>query len=200
MKIITKALSEFTITQAIMEEVCTILTEIDPNYAKEEKQFREGLTRFKDALDETKQKMLEEVVAAEDKRMATSMIYLVWKGLQQNLLCYRNPIEKRFIELDYEDIHREDKMNRMPDSVAAGVSGRRLSLILTEEEREMNPITDYYAYLETVAYKVAHYYGFKLGDRILPLVEPGYCPDVALTFRYALEVGTYLRVDLSKLN
>lgn len=200
MKTITKVLSELTNTQAIMEEVRTILTEIDPNYIREEKQFREGLTRFKGALDEAKQKMLEEAVATEEKRMAANVIYLVWKGLQQNLLCYRNPIEKRFIELDYEDIHREDEMNGMPDSVAAGAAGRRLSLTLTEEAREMNPTTDYYAYLETVAYKVAHYYGFKLGDRILPLVEPGYCPDTALTFRYAFEVSTYLKVDLSKLN
>ena len=199
MKTITKILSEFTNTKAIMEEVRAILTEIDPDFVREER-FQEDMKRFKDVLDETKRTMLAEVVAAEEKRIAANLVFLVWRGLQQNLLCYRNPIEKWFVDLDYEDIHQEKEMNGMPDSVAAGTAGRRLSLTLTEREREMNPTTDYYSYLEAVAYKVAHYYGFKLGDWFLPLVEPGYCPDAALTFRYALEVSTYLKVDLSKLN
>lgn len=200
MRTIGEVMRGLTDTQAIMAEVRTILTEIDPNYVREEEQFQEGLRRFEDVLNETKRAMLAEMVAVEEKRMAANLVYLVWRGLQQNLLCYRNPIDKRFIDLDYEDIHREDEMNSMPDGIAAGIAGRRLSLTLTEEERQMNPITDYYAYLETVTYKVAHYYGFKLGDRMLPLVEPGYCPDSALTFRYAFEVSTYLKIDLSKLN
>ena len=200
MKTIKNVMDSMTNTKRIMEDLREMLREIDLQYPEEEQRYQEGLIKFKAVIDEEKLALLEAEIAAEERRIASNMVYLVWRGLQQNLACHQNPVAKKFIELDYEDIHREDLMNGMPDSVAAGNAGRKLALALSDAERELNPTTWYYAYFETVAYKVAHYYGFKLGDALLPMVEPGYCSDPALTFRYGREVEDYLKVNLSKLN
>ncbi len=61
------------------------------------------------------------------------------------------------------------------------------------------PITSYYSYIETAAYKPAHYFGFVLGDQFLCRVVPGYQPDHALSISYGMELRNYLEVDTQKL-
>ena len=55
---------------------------------------------------------------------------------------------------------------------------------------------DYYAYWETVGFKLAHLWGFQWTDRFLPYVIPGYTPDTAFTAKYTAMVrkDTGLRV------
>ena len=55
---------------------------------------------------------------------------------------------------------------------------------------------DYYAYLETVGFKLGHLWGFQWADRFFPYVIPGYTPDTAFTAKYATMVrkDTGLRV------
>ena len=54
----------------------------------------------------------------------------------------------------------------------------------------------YYAYWETVGFKLAHLWGFQWADRFLPYVIPGYTPDTAFTAKYTAMVrkDTGLRV------
>ena len=73
-------------------------------------------------------------------------------------------------------------------------TGRTFAQSLPEELKVLTePVTSYYAYLQTVAYKLAHYYGFCFGDTFLPRVVPGYHPDHATTIIY----GNMLREDLN---
>ena len=46
-------------------------------------------------------------------------------------------------------------------------------------------IGDYYAYLETVGFKIAHYWGFLWGNAFYSQVIPGYAPDSSFTSQYA---------------
>ena len=46
-------------------------------------------------------------------------------------------------------------------------------------------IGDYYAYLETVGFKIVHYWGFALGNRVLPMLVPGFFPDICFAAQYA---------------
>ena len=45
-------------------------------------------------------------------------------------------------------------------------------------------ITDFFSYLETVGFKLAHYWGFQFANRFLPDVIPGYAPDPFFTAKY----------------
>ncbi len=52
----------------------------------------------------------------------------------------------------------------------------------------LSPIIDHYAYLKTYAYKLAHYAGFCLADKLLPNLVPGYISDPGITMRYAQQI------------
>lgn len=65
-----------------------------------------------------------------------------------------------------------------------------------EMSNATKPIISYYTYLQTVAYKLAHYYGFRFGDTFLSKVVPGYFSDGATTIIY----GCMLLEDLDLKN
>ena len=50
---------------------------------------------------------------------------------------------------------------------------------------------DYYAYLETVGFKLGHLWGFQRGNAFFPMVLPGYSPDWAFTSKYIQMVRVY---------
>ena len=61
-------------------------------------------------------------------------------------------------------------------------------------------IIHYFSYLETVGFKLAHYFGFAFADRFLGHVVPGYAPDSATTTQYAMMLQEYLDFNLSLLD
>ena len=70
-----------------------------------------------------------------------------------------------------------------------------------EEKRNLTEgITSYISYLETVGYKLAHYFGFIFADQFLGHVIPGYRSDMTTTMQYERELEDYLELDLRKLN
>ena len=60
-------------------------------------------------------------------------------------------------------------------------------------------ITSYISYLETVGYKLAHYFGFVFADHFLEYVIPGYYRDTVTTIQYDWALRGYLKIDISKL-
>lgn len=45
-------------------------------------------------------------------------------------------------------------------------------------------IEDYYSYLETIGFKLVHYWGFLWGNEFFPKVVPGYAADTVFTAKY----------------
>jgi hypothetical protein len=68
---------------------------------------------------------------------------------------------------------------------------------MTPQQREvLAPVDEYYAHLETVGLKLAHYLGLRLGDTLCPMVEPGYVSDSGALWRYRQELEQYLEFSL----
>ena len=71
---------------------------------------------------------------------------------------------------------------------------------LPEEKRELaNGISEYICYLETIGYKLAHYFGFILADEFFYHVIPGYCKDDVTTMQYTWDLQKFLQLDLDIL-
>ena len=66
-------------------------------------------------------------------------------------------------------------------------------------QRLLEGIGEYYAYLETVGYKVAHYIGFRLADELLYYILPGYASNQANTIAYGAALEKYLQIHLDTL-
>ena len=190
-----RLMKEIKNTKGIMEGLRSILTEVDPSYPQEEHIFHENLQKLRSTLDETALALLDHVLDEEESQIASSVIFLFWKGLHQNLSCFQDPAAKQFLKLDYEDIHQESILNGIFGRLNSSDTSRQFSSLLTEEQRELNPVPSYYAYIRTIAYKVAHYYGFRFGDSFLPLVVPGYIPD-GTSCQYALHLMRDMKIKV----
>lgn len=193
-------LKVLTETEGIMECLRINLQRLDPEYATEENDFHSAVQSLKTALKPDCVSLVDKLISAEEDRISACVIYLFWQGLQQNEACFRNPAAKQFLELDFEDICQETVLNSLPEAFRIYECYSILNQALPGDQRErLSPIASYYSYLETVGYKLAHYWGFCCGDSFLPRVVPGYIHDLALTSAYRRMVTDYLGLRTSKI-
>lgn len=198
---VKKLFSAITDHKTIMMMARKILREIDPDYPEEESKFLSGVQRFKNALAPEEQATLDELLILEEKRMAANFLFLIWRGINQNLRCFQDYTEKGFLNQDYEDIHDESVMEGMPFNEEYWRLCSDFHHSITQEQHELSaPISSYYCYLATSAYKIAHYFGFKLADSLLYYLVPGYAPDPTITVAYRSDIANYLKVDMVRLD
>ena len=198
---VKKLFSAITDHKTIMMMTREILREIDPDYPEEESKFLSGVQRFKNALAPEEQATLDELLILEEKRMAANFLFLIWRGINQNLRCFQDYTEKGFLNQDYEDIHDESVMEGMPFNEEYWRLCSDFHHSITQEQHELSaPISSYYCYLATSAYKIAHYFGFKLADSLLYYLVPGYAPDPTITVAYRSDIANYLKVDMVRLD
>lgn len=180
--------------QAMLSAMKETLRKVDPNYNSEESAFLENVQSLREQLPEDHTVSLEEYLAEEERDMAECLLYLFWKGVKQNYECFTNPVSKLFLRLDFEDIHQESLMHHF-FPVQYDDLGTKFAQSLPAEMADMTePIISYYSYLQTVAYKLAHYYGFLFGDTFLSKVIPGYFPDGAVSSTYTLVISKVLGI------
>lgn len=188
-KLYEKLLDPLTMFNAMKET----LRQIDPQYADEEAAFHAGIQALRNALPADNPVSLDEYLEEEERDMAECLLYLFWKGVKQNYDCFVNPVNKTFLKMDYEDIHQESLMHHFLPSEFNDL-GTKFAQSLPADMNDMTaPIISYYTYLQTVAYKLAHYYGFRFGDGFLAKVVPGYYSDSSTTIIY----GSMLSADLN---
>lgn len=184
----------------IMERMRKILQKLDPGFVVLEEGFRNGVQALKDTMDAAGQTSVDRFLELEDGRMANNFLFLTSKGYNQNLACFKDPMQRGFLNLDFEDIHDESIMESMQANTDCWKFSDTFFRSLTPEQQLLcEPIRDYYIYMETTAYKLAHYLGFRVGDEVLPLVVPGYRPNTALTHAYRHRIDQQLGVSLEKL-
>ena len=168
----------------------------DPEYTAVEKSCQEAIQSLKSTLKPDCSPLLDAYIAAEDARISTCLRFLFWKGLHQNEACFRDLIQKKFLDLDFEDICQESVLNSLLEAVHAYDCAQQFNRLLSDaESAQADPITEYYCHLETAGYKLAHYWGFRYGDDLLPTVVPGYIPDLAVTTTYRWMLQNYLEFD-----
>lgn len=194
---VNKLFATITDHKMIMEMAREILREIDPKYTDEESRFHSGVQTFRNSLSSEEQATLDELLILEEKRMTANFLFLIWRGINQNLRCFQDYTEKGFLNQDYEDVHDESVMEGMPANEEYWRLCSDFHHSITNEQHELSsPISSYYCYLETSAYKIAHYIGFKLADSLLYYLVPGYLPDLSVTVAYRTDIANYLKVDM----
>ena len=194
---------QLTAPKVVLQNVCDTLRKIDPSYAQEEQKYNHTVTELNDAIGEAGSPSVGEYLAATEQKLCAELIYITWLGFRQNLECFQNPVNNRFLELDYEDIHREHRLHTLPEvqkSLKTIDAFHKMLFKLPEAKHSLtNGVTDYVCYLEAVGYKLAHYFGFILADAFLGYVIPGYVSDPCTTIRYTMVLENYMQLDLSTL-
>ncbi len=147
--------------------------------------FPEIREKFQEAIVQTeKGDKLADAIAAQ---AASDLLFSAALGLKANLDHFLDPIARIFLEVDPEIYLRESVAHNMPQYIEAQ------KILDTVEVNDT--IIEYTIYLETIGPKLAHYFGFLLGDELFPRIIPGYQPDPPMTIRYHNWVCGYMGIE-----
>lgn len=169
---------------AMMEAVRAELKKSDPEYDSEEAAFNAAVKFLQEIAGEMMGAEVKAALDGEERTMGEKLMFLFWKGVEQNLACFYDPKEKQFLDRGYEEIHHEAEMNQFIPAEPCGFTPAMIETLPRQTEEPLEQIIGYYSYLETVAYKLVHYKGFCFGNRFLKMVVLGYEPDVAVVNEY----------------
>ena len=196
--------TQVTDSKSVFQNIIETLRTVDPSFEDEHRQYIHSVDTLMNSLRTEDSTKVMGYIAAKEKAFCSEMIYIAWLGFQQNIACFRNPINTEFLKLDYETIHRENSFQALPNiqSALSAINDFDCSLRSLPDDIQniAMGITDFFSYLETVGYKLAHYFGFVFADRFLGYVIPGYATDTATTMQYAMMLQEYLDFNLSLLD
>ena len=163
--------------------------------AKEYEDFAADHQRYMDAIALLQQELGDAVadeINAIERQCASDLLFSGLLGLKANLDNFVDPVARNFLDVDFEVYLREETAHRLPDYEQAQNVRNRFYSQLTPEQKEIyEDVITYTCHLETVGPKLAHYFGYILGNALLPRVVPGYHSDMVLTIRYNAMLGDY---------
>lgn len=163
--------------------------------AEEIEEFAADQRRYTNAID-TLRKELGDAVAAEidaiEQQCASDLLFSGLLGLKANLDNFIDPVARSFLDVDFEVYLREQTAHQLPEyERAQKVRDHFCSLLTSAQKKIYEDVIVYTSHLETVGPKLAHYYGYMLGNELLPKVVPGYHTDLVQTIRYADMLNQY---------
>lgn len=159
--------------------------------------FREDHEKYMEALKLLRTHhgvQVDEIHHAVMCQCASDLTFSGWLGLKMNLDHYLNPMLPNctWQQVDYYDMIRENIAHNMPEYKAAEAVLQDFFVKLPEEQQRLyDAIAEYQSHLVTVGPKLAHYWGYMIGNELLYRCVPGYCPDPVLTLKYTEMLETY---------
>lgn len=157
-------------------------------------EFAEDRRRYQDALNTLNNDIpTQELAEAIYRQIASIVLFSGWLGFKANMDHFADPVARTFLEVDHETYLQEHIAQQLPEyKNAQEMLHHFLSKLSPEQEEAYERIVAYISHLGTVAPKLAHYYGFLLGNELLPKILPGYCEDIKLTLEYGRIVGNHI--------
>ena len=153
----------------------------------------ENTTRTLQAeLGEDAAPSVEDVMNAIRQQTVSNLLFSSALGIKANWDHFMNPVARNFMDVEPDIYLREDTARRLPNyAQAQRVLDRFYGLLSPDHRLLYDDIRAYICYLETAVPKLAHYFGFLLGNRLLPRVLPGHHVDMGLTERYKTMINSY---------
>ena len=203
MKTIEMMLRQMTDASSIIQDLRDTLRTIDPQFPAAEQSFNNAVAALEQSLGDAITPTVSEYLAAKEDVLAMELIYIGWQGFQLNLEIFKNPVNALLLQGDYEDLNLERRLETLPTAKKARAVQCAFHEAMQDMPDEAKDLTDgveeFYTYLETDGYKIAHYFGFRLADRFLPFVVPGYISDQVNTLQYSGGLQRYLKIDLDRM-
>lgn len=164
--------------------------------AKENEDFAVDYHRYTEAMDVLQKELGDHVkdeMDAIEQQCASDLLFSGFLGLKANLDNFIDPVARNFLDVDFEAYLREDTAHRLPEyERAQKIRDRFYSLLTPAQKETYEAVITYSSHLETVGPKLAHYFGYILGNQLLPRVVPGYHSDMVLTIKYNSMLEDYL--------
>ena len=168
-------------------------------FAADQAHFDETISLLKTELEQDTSPSVADLVDAIRQQIGSTLLFSYCLGLKANLDHFIDPVSRTFLDVDPEVYLRENIARQLPDYLRAQRVQEQFYKALSRIQREKydEGITTYICHLETVGPKLAHYYGYLLGNQLFPHVITGYVSDTQLLiqYRYMLEVYCGLNIE-----
>lgn len=189
--------TEFLLTgdDKLIEELDEFMFRHFDDYKAVKNAYEEEVKDFKCLLGED-EGYVDGLVRAYKSTIASDMLFAYELGRQANVEHFRNPGARPFVELSPEVYLQEHVMRRMPKRVKGCAVISNIVEFLKERDISCNAIIEYFAYLETICGKYAHFKGYMDGNSVLENTIPGYAEDTVFTSVYRHHMKDVTGVDI----
>lgn len=144
---------------------------------------------------------IKKYVTAIEQMCASNIYYAGTQGLKMNYDHFVNPMMPNctWSQVEYDDYLRPPIAESLPLYQSAYRFKEKFEKQLPENlEGVIDAVTSYESALECGGIKLAHYYGYLMGNELLYHCVPGYHPDMVLDIRYTQMLEQYFGRKLSK--
>ena len=160
MKTIEMMLRQMTDASSIIQDLRDTLRTIDPQFPAAEQSFNNTVEALEQCLGDAVTPNVGEYLAAKEEALAMEIIYIGWQGFQLNLEIFKNPVNALLLQGDYEDLNLERCLETLPTAKKAREVQRVFHAAMQDLPDEVKNLVDgveeFYTYLETSGYKIAH--------------------------------------------
>lgn len=166
-------------------------------FAADQARFNETITLLENELGEGISPSVSDETDAICQQIGSSLLFSCFLGLKANLDHFIDPICRTFLDVDPDIYLREDIAEQLPDyKNALRVQEKFYTVLSPAQKDKYVNIIAYISHLETVGPKLAHYYGYVLGNQLFPRVIPGYVSDYQLTLEYRRMLEKYFEIRI----
>ena len=203
MKTVQTVLQQLTNPKTVMAEIRETLSTIDPAFLDVDAKYLTAVSKLEKALGESITPSVGEFLAAKEEEFVSEIIYIGWQGFQLNMDIFHAPINAIMLRGDYEELHRERYLGKLPMAKKARDIIYAFDKVMLEKYNDKQDLTEditgFFSYLKTSGYKIAHYFGFRFADQFLPYVVPGYIDDSVNTGYYRRMLRERLDIDINRV-
>ena len=179
----------------IVQEFTRFLGEHFGSFADVHKRYLAAADALRKELGADTSPSVDDMLDAIDKQTASNLLFSGALGLKSNMDHFMDPMARTVLDVDFPVFLREATALRLPEYVRAQDTIDAFSSSLTPAQKEVfEDVIAYIAFLETTGPKLAHYYGYILGNDLLYRVVPGYHQDDVLTMQYSAMLRKYFGI------
>lgn len=181
----------------IASELIQYMVDQSENFATAKERYDNAMQTLRNELGTEFAPLIAEAEQAIEAQMISGLLYSGFLGIKGNLENFVNPVNRNFLEVDPDRYLHTSTAHTLP----AFIKGERVleqffASVPSAYDSQREDIRDYISFLETTCPKLAHYYGYLLGDSLLYWVVPGYHADMALTIQYRIMLRQYFGSQL----
>ena len=176
----------------------TFLAEHFEDFAIAQGRYINAIAALEESLGDSVSISARDERAAIAQQTASDLLFSGLLGFKANWDHFIDPVARTFLEVDSELYLREAMAHMLPEYIRAQEIRNQFYAQLSPTQQKLyEDVVAYACYLETVAPKLAHYYGYILGNEVLQRVFPGYHPDLRLTQQYTATLENYFGVSFA---
>ena len=182
----------------IVAKFVDVMTVNSEEFVADQAHFDEAISLLEAELGQDTLPSVGDLVDAIYRQIGSTLLFSCCLGLKANLDHFIDPANRTFLDVDPEVYLRENIARQLPDYQLAQRVQEQFYTTLSPKQKEKyeEDIITYICHLETVGPKLAHYYGYILGNLFFPHVIPGYVSDVQLSLQYRYMLKAYYGINI----